>query len=228
MENQFSRTEMLIGKIGLEKLQKSNVIVFGIGGVGGYVVEALTRAGIGFIDIVDNDKISITNLNRQIIATHNTIGKFKTDVAEERILSINPSAIVKKYNLFYSPDTKSEIDLNKYDYIIDAIDNVTGKLTIIEEAKKFQIPVICSMGTGNKMDPTKFQITDISKTSVCPLARAIRQELKKRKISKVKVVFSTEEPSKSKEAKIPASNSYVPAAAGIIIASEVIKDLLNT
>lgn len=231
MNNQFSRTEMLIGKDGVEKLKNSRVLVFGVGGVGGYVVEALARSGVGSIDIVDNDKISITNLNRQIIATYDTIGKYKVDAAEKRILSINPKAEIVKYNLFYTPETKTLIDFSKYDYIIDAIDTVAGKIAIIEEAKRNGIRIISSMGTGNKTNPTKLEVADISKTSMCPLARVIRQELKKRKISKVKVVYSKEEPIKNNVKEnnktVPASMATVPAAAGLIIAGEVIKDLIK-
>ena len=231
MDNQFSRTEMLIGKEGVEKLKNSRVIVFGLGGVGGYVIEALIRSGLGAIDIVDNDKISITNINRQIIATHDSIGEYKVDAAEKRILSINPEVKVTKHQKFYMPDTRTEIDFSLYDYIIDAIDTVSGKITIIEEAKKHGVKVISSMGTGNKTNPTKFEVADISKTTVCPLARVIRQELKKRKISKVKVVYSKEEPIKNsiiEDSKIvPSSIAFVPSVAGLIIASEVIKDLIN-
>ena len=227
MSEQFSRTELLIGKEGIEKLQKSHVAVFGIGGVGGYVVEALVRSGIGAIDIIDNDKVALSNLNRQIIATHSTLGKYKVDVAQDRILDINPDVKVKKYKTFYTSDTKNQFDFSQYDYVVDAIDTVVGKLSLIEETKKCNVPIICSMGAGNKIDPTKFEVADISKTSVCPLARVIRQELKKRKISKVKVVYSKESPKKSIDRKIPASNAYVPSVVGLIIAGEVIKDLIN-
>lgn len=250
MLNQFSRTELLIGKEGIEKLQQSRVAVFGIGGVGGYVVEALIRNGLGAIDIIDDDKICLTNLNRQIFATHSTIGQYKVDVAEKRILDINPDVNIVKYKTFYTPKTKNQFDFRQYDYVVDAIDTVVGKLSLIEEAKKYNIPIICAMGAGNKTDATKFEVTDISKTSVCPLARVIRQELKKRKISKVKVVYSKEPPVKLNDDieisckkhcvcppgtvrkctarhQIPGSNSYVPSAVGLIIAGEVIKDLLN-
>ena len=234
MLNQFSRTELLIGKEGLEKLSDSRVAVFGIGGVGGYVVEALVRSGVGAIDLIDNDKVACSNLNRQIIATHKTIGKYKVDAAEERILDINPNCKVNKINLFYTPDNGDSIDFNRYDYVVDAIDTVVGKLEIIERCKIAGVPIISSMGAGNKMHPELFEVADISKTSVCPLAKVIRQELKKRKISKVKVVYSKETPIKINQAKtlndgkkrIPGSNAFVPAAAGLIIASEVIRDLL--
>lgn len=235
MVNQFSRTELLIGKESIEKLQKSRVAVFGLGGVGGYVAEALVRSGLGSIDIIDNDKITLTNLNRQIYATHSTLDKFKTDVAEERILDINPNVKITKYKLFYTKETKDIFDFKKYDYVIDAIDTVVGKLSLIEETKKHNVPIICAMGAGNKLDPTKFKVADISKTSVCPLARVIRQELKKRKIKNVKVVYSTEPPAKIKNISeeetvkhtIPASNAFCPAVMGLIIASEVIKDLIK-
>ena len=235
MLNQFSRTELLIGKEGIEKLSKSRVAVFGIGGVGGYVVEALVRSGLGAIDIIDDDKVCLTNLNRQIIATRSSVGKSKVDVAEVRIKDINPEVKVTKYQTFYTPETKGEFDFSKYDYVVDAIDTVVGKLSLIEETKKVGVPIICAMGAGNKMDPTKFQVADISKTTVCPLARVIRQELKKRKIQKVKVVFSTEPPVEPKEKsdeitkkhQIPGSNAFCPSVMGLIIAGEVIKDLIN-
>ena len=235
MVNQFSRTELLIGKDGLEKLSNSRVAVFGIGGVGGYVVEALARSGVGAIDLIDNDKVALTNLNRQIIATHKTIGQNKVDAAEERILDINPNVKVRKYNLFFTPETAEMIDFLQYDYVVDAIDTVVGKLEIIERCKKANIPVISSMGAGNKMHPELFEISDISKTSVCPLAKVIRQELKKRRINKVKVVYSKELPIKPKSetdeisAKkfIPGSNAFVPSAVGLIIAGEVVRDLIS-
>ena len=233
MTNQFSRTELLIGEKGIEKLKNSKVIVFGIGGVGGYVVEALARAGIGAIDIVDNDKVTISNLNRQIIATHSSIGQYKVDVAQKRLLDINPDIKIEKFQIFYTPENKDNIDFGGYDYVVDAIDTVVGKISIIEEAKKRNIPVISSMGAGNKLNSTSFCVADISKTSVCPLARVIRLELKKRNIKDVKVVYSTESPikpalsnEKSKKNSIPGSISYVPSIAGLIIAGEVIKDLI--
>ena len=235
MLNQFSRTELLIGNEGLEKLSKSRVAVFGIGGVGGYVVEALVRSGLGSIDLIDNDKVALTNLNRQIIATHKTIGQYKVDVAEERIKDINPEVHVRKYNLFYTPENADNIDFTQYDYVVDAIDTVVGKLEIIERAKKANVPVISSMGAGNKMHPEMFEVADISKTSVCPLAKVIRQELKKRRIKKVKVVYSKEIPVKPKaeideetnKRFIPGSNAFVPSAVGLIIAGEVIRDLID-
>lgn len=235
MNNQFLRTEMLIGKDAVEKLNNSRVAVFGVGGVGGYVVEALSRAGVGNIDIIDNDTISVSNLNRQIIALNSTVGKNKVDVSKARLLDINPNLKVETYKCFFTRNT--EFDFSKYDYVVDAIDTVVGKLELIIRAKSANVPIICSMGTGNKMNPTMFEVADISKTSVCPLAKVIRQELKKRRIKKVKVVYSKEMPLKpivaedmnveTKGGRIaPASNSFCPAVAGLIIASEVIKDLI--
>lgn len=235
MNNQFLRTEMLIGKDAVEKLNNSRVAVFGVGGVGGYVVEALSRAGVGNIDIIDNDTISVSNLNRQIIALNSTVGKNKVDVLKARLLDINPNLKVETYKCFFTRNT--EFDFSKYDYVVDAIDTVVGKLELITRAKSANVPIICSMGTGNKMNPTMFEVADISKTSVCPLAKVIRQELKKRRIKKVKVVYSKEMPLKpiftedmdveTKGGRIaPASNSFCPAVAGLIIASEVIKDLI--
>ena len=238
MLNQFSRTELLIGKDGLKKLQNSRVAVFGLGGVGGHAVEALVRSGIGAVDLIDDDKICVTNLNRQLFATTKTIGKYKVDVAEERLQEINPEVKVIKHQVFYSPETADKFDFSKYDYIIDAIDTVTGKISLIEKSKEFNVPIICAMGAGNKMDPTRFEVADISKTSVCPLAKVMRQELKKRRIKKVKVVYSKEIPVKIddsslreelKEGKhrIPGSNAFVPSVVGLIIAGEVIKDLIS-
>ena len=235
MLNQFSRTELLIGKEGLNKLTQSCVAVFGIGGVGGYVVEALVRSGVGSLVLIDNDKVALTNLNRQIIATQKTLGQYKVDVAEERAKEINPGVNIQTFKTFYTPETSGEFDFTKYDYVVDAIDTTSGKLELIEQSKKANVPIICSMGAGNKMHPELFEIADISKTSVCPLAKVIRQELKKRKISKVKVVYSKEipiKPQKSDEVvegkkQIPGSNAFVPAAAGLIIAGEVIRDLIS-
>lgn len=232
MDNQFSRTEIIIGKEGLEKLSKSKVIVFGIGGVGSYTVEALVRCGIGAIDIVDNDKVCLSNINRQLYATCSTVGEYKVDVAEKRILDINPNIKINTYKTFYTPETAKMFDFKKYDYVIDAIDTVVGKLSLIEEAKRCNTPVICSMGAGNKIESSKFEVADISKTSVCPLARVIRTELKKRKITDVKVVYSKEIPKKSgmrdevTGKSVPGSLSFVPSVAGLIMAGEVVKDLL--
>ncbi len=237
MNEQFLRTKMLIGAEALEILQKSRVAVFGVGGVGGYVIEALARSGIGTLDIIDNDTISVTNINRQIIALNSTVGLSKVQVAKERLLDINPKITVNTYKTFFTPETASDFDFEKYDYVVDAIDTVVGKLELILRAKQVGVPIICSMGTGNKLNPTMFEVSDISKTTVCPLAKVIRQELKKRKIKKVKVVYSKETPLKpiiTDEEKIekkgnriaPASNSICPAVAGLILASEVIKDLI--
>ncbi len=226
----FSRLEMMIGLENLNKLKTKKVIVFGIGGVGGYVVEALTRSAIGRIDIVDSDKISSSNINRQIIALNSTIGQYKTEVMKKRMLDINSEINVETYNIFFLPDNQDEIDFSKYDYIIDAIDTIKAKIALVECAKKYDIPIISSMGTGNKLNPSMLEVSDIYKTSVCPLARVMRQELKKRNIDKLKVVYSKEIPIKNKNIdgkNIPSSNSFVPSVAGLIIASEVVKDLLN-
>lgn len=250
MLNQFSRTELLLGKDGIEKLASSRVAIFGIGGVGGYTVEALARSGIGTFDLIDDDKICITNINRQIYALRSTVGKYKVDVAKDRILDINPNAIVNTYKTFYTPETADEFDFSQYDYVVDAIDTVVGKLKIVEKAKEAKIPVISSMGAGNKMNPALFEVTDIFKTSVCPLAKVMRQELKKRKIRKLKVVYSKEIPIKPNDdieisckkhcvcppgtvrkctarRQIPGSNAFVPSVVGLIIAGEVVKDLIG-
>lgn len=232
MSERFKRTEAIFGTEKMNQLQNKRVLVFGIGGVGGYAVEALCRSGIGTIGLVDNDTVAESNLNRQIIADETTIGTLKTDAAHQRILKINPSCNVEKYNLFYMPDC-TEIPFESYDYVVDAIDTVTAKIDIIKKCKDLNIPVISSMGTGNKTDPTKLTVADIQKTSVCPLARVMRHELKKRNIRNVKVVFSTEEPASAlvssdrNERHVPGSFMPVPASAGLIIASRVIKDLLN-
>lgn len=223
--SQFERTKSLIGEIALEKLASSRVAVFGVGGVGGYVVEALVRAGIGEIDLIDNDTINATNINRQIVALHSTIGQYKVDVMKARALDINPNIKINTYKTFFSSETINEFDFSKYDYVIDAIDSVKSKLLLIETAKNLNIPIISSMGTGNKLDPTGFVITDISKTSVCPLARVIRTELKKRGIKNLKVLYSKELPIKI-DSRTPASISFVPSGAGLIIASAVVKDLI--
>ena len=231
MEHEFSRTEMLIGKDVVERLASCRVAIFGIGGVGGYVMEALARSGIGHFDLIDNDTVNITNLNRQIIATHDTIGEFKVDAAKKRILSINPRAKVSAYKTFYLPENSCQFDFSSYDYVIDAVDTVTAKIEIIVNAKKAGVPVISCMGTGNKLSPTLFEITDIYKTSVCPLAKVMRRELKKRGVEKLKVLYSKEEPVKqssdSSAKPVPASIAFVPSAAGLIIAGEVIKDLIE-
>lgn len=231
MEEQFSRTELLIGEFGIEKLRKAKVAIFGIGGVGSYVVEALARAGVGSFILVDNDEVCASNINRQIIATHKTIGRPKVDVAKERILEINSDAEVKVYQEFFMPDSKEFFD-GTVSYIVDAIDTVTAKIELVMRADRLNIPIISSMGTGNKLDPTRFEVTDIYKTSVCPLAKVMRKELKARGIKKLKVVYSKEEPIKidsgnNKGKRIPASISFVPSVAGLIIAGEVIKDIIK-
>ena len=220
----FSRTEILLGKEAVEKLQNAHVAVFGVGGVGGYVVEALARSGIGTLTLIDNDKVSLSNINRQIIALHSTIGKYKTEVAKARIADINPNANVHTRELFVLPETIEEIDFSGFDYVVDAIDTVSGKLAIIQSAKEKNIPVISAMGAGNKLNATAFCVKDISKTSGCPLARVMRRELKKRNIENVKVVYSEEEPKKTEEGVV-GSVAFVPSVAGLIVAGEVIKDL---
>lgn len=226
MNEFYQRTRALIGDESLEKIKKSHVAVFGVGGVGGFVVEALARAGIGKLTLIDNDTVKESNINRQIIALNSTLGLLKTEAFKERIRDINPQAVVETREIFYLPETKDEIDFSGFDYVVDAIDTVSGKISIIEKCKALDIPVISSMGTGNKLDATAFKIADISKTSVCPLARVMRYELKKRGITKVKVLYSTEEPVKQGD-RVPASISFVPSAAGLIIAGEVIKDIIK-
>ncbi len=234
MENQFSREEILIGKEKVNLLKNKVVCVVGIGGVGSYVVEALARAGVGNLVLVDKDDIDITNINRQLIATYSTIGKSKVEVAKERVLDINPSANVTTYKEFFLPETSGIIN-EKIDYIVDAVDTITAKVELVKRAKMLNIPIICSMGTGNKLDPTKFVVTDINKTKVDPLAKVMRKELNKRGIKKLKVVYSEEEPFKAQEdikdektnKVIPGSISFVPSVAGLIIAGEVIKDLIK-
>ena len=226
MDERFSRSTRILGEQKMEKLNKSSVIVFGIGGVGGAVLEALVRGGIGTVAVVDKDIVDITNINRQIIATNDNIGEKKVDVAEKRALSINPDINFKKYNLFYLPENAEEIDLDKYDFIVDAIDNVTAKLELIERANKLNIPIISSMGTGNKLHPELFEIADINKTSVCPLARVMRRELKNRGVKKLTVVYSKEEPIKTANS-VPGSVSFTPPVAGYLMASYVINKLLE-
>ena len=223
-EDQFQRTRQLLGSEEVDRLQEASVMLFGVGGVGGFTCEALARAGVGRIHIVDKDVVDVTNINRQIIATHDTVGRPKVDVMKERLLSINPDIQVEATECFYLPDRAAEFDFGAYDYVIDAIDNVSAKLSIICEAKAAGTPVISSMGTGNKLDPTRFEIADIHKTSVCPLAKVIRKGLKDRGIKDVKVLYSREEPVRT-GLRTPASVSFVPSVAGLIIAGEVIKDL---
>lgn len=235
MINQFSRSELLLGREAMDKLSKSRVAVFGVGGVGGYAVEALVRSGIGAVDLIDNDKVSLTNLNRQIIATHSTIGEYKVDAAKKRCLDINPNVIVNTHNVFYLPENADEFDFSQYDYIVDAIDTVSGKIALVENANKSATPIISSMGAGNKLDAAAFEVSDVFKTSVCPLAKVMRRELKKRGIKKLKVVYSKEEPIKPKGEceessafrQLPGSVSFVPSVAGLIIAGEVVKDLIG-
>ena len=237
MIEQFSRTQILLGEAAMEKLYNARVAVFGIGGVGGYTVEALARCGVGALDLIDSDTVSVSNINRQILATHSTVGRLKVDVAKDRVLDINPNCKVRTYPIFYLPDTASQFDFAQYDYIIDCIDTVTGKLQLVERAVAVGTPIICSMGTGNKLDPSAFQVADISKTSMCPLARIMRKELKKRGINHLKVVYSQEEalaPAVDEEElkrtgkrQIPGSVSFVPGTAGLILAGEVIRDLIK-
>jgi len=248
MLNQFSRTELLFGKEAMEKLARSRVAVFGIGGVGGYTVEALARSNIGALDLIDDDKVCLTNINRQIFATRKTVGRYKVDVAEERVKEINPDIEVRTYKTFYMPETSEQFDFSQYDYIVDAIDTVTGKIEMIVKAKEANVPIISSMGAGNKLDPTKFEVADIYETSICPLAKAMRKELRKRNIDSLKVVYSKEPaitpiedmaiscrtncicpPGTARKCthrrQVPGSNAFVPSVAGLIIAGEVIKDL---
>ena len=226
MDQRFSRSSRILGEQKMEKLNKSSVIVFGIGGVGGAVLEALVRGGVGTVAVVDKDTVDITNINRQIIATDDNIGEKKVDAAEKRALSINPHINFKKYDLFYLPETAEEIELSEYDFIVDAIDNVTAKLELIERANRLNVPIISSMGTGNKLHPELFEITDINKTSVCPLARVMRRELKNRGVKKLTVVYSKEEPIKT-ENSVPGSVSFTPPVAGYLMASYVINKLLE-
>ena len=250
MLTQFSRTELLLGKEAMDKLANSKVAVFGVGGVGGYVCEALARSGVGSFDLIDDDKVCLTNLNRQIIATRKSVGKYKTDVMKERILDINPDAKVEMHKCFFLPENADEFPFDKYDYIVDAVDTVTAKLELVMKAKEKGVPIISSMGAGNKMDPTAFEVADIYETSVCPLAKVMRHELRKRGIPGLKVVYSKEKPIAPKEdmansckthcicppgtarkctqrRQVPGSNAFVPSVVGLIIAGEVIKDLVG-
>ena len=250
MLNQFSRTQLLLGQDGMDKLAKARVAVFGIGGVGGYTVEALARSGVGALDLIDDDRVCLTNLNRQIFATRKTVGQYKTDVAEARILEINPDAVVRKFRTFYMPDTADQFDFTQYDYVVDAIDTVTGKIALVLQAQAAGTPIISAMGAGNKMDATAFEVADIYETSVCPLARVMRHELKKRGVPHLKVVYS-KEPARmplddmsiscrthcicppgtarkcTQRRQVPGSNAFVPSVAGLILAGEVIRDLVG-
>ena len=248
MLNQFSRTQLIFGAEGMERLFRARVAVFGIGGVGGYTVEALARSGVGTLDLIDDDRVCLTNVNRQIFATRKTVGQYKVDVAQAQILEINPDAVVHTYKTFYSPQTAEQFDFTQYDYVVDAIDTVTGKLALVEQAERAGAPIISSMGAGNKVDPTAFEVADIYETSVCPLARVMRQELRKRGIRKLKVVYSKEPaltpiddmtiscrahcicpPGTARKCtqrrQVPGSNAFVPSAVGLILAGEVVKDL---
>ena len=248
MLNQYSRTELLLGQDGMEKLSRARVAVFGIGGVGGYTVEALARSGVGALDLIDDDRVCLTNLNRQIFATRKTVGQYKVDVAEERVHEIDPNTQVTVYRCFYTPETADQFDFSQYDYVVDAIDTMTGKLELAQRAWESGTPVISSMGASNKLDPTAFRVADINRTRVCPLARVMRRELKKRGVKKLKVVYSEEKPITPIEdmaiscrahcicpkgtarkctfrRQVPGSNAFVPAAAGLIVAGEVVKDL---
>lgn len=245
MPDQFSRTELLLGKLAMERLAGCRVAVFGIGGVGGYVCEALARSGVGALDLIDDDKVCLSNINRQIIATNKTVGQYKTDVMKERIMDINPDAKVNTYRCFFLPDNASDFPFDKYDYVVDAIDTVTAKIELVMQCQNSGVPIISSMGAGNKLDPTKFRVADIYKTQMDPLAKVMRRELKKRGIKKLKVVYSEEEPivpdadsaenqvdagtarQGSKRRSTPGSTAFVPSVAGLIIAGEVIKDLIN-
>ena len=236
MKEEFSRTELLIGRDALERLSRSRVAIFGSGGVGGYAAEALARSGVGSLDLIDKDTVCASNINRQIIALHSTIGKYKTDAAAERLLDINPDIILRTYNMFYMPDTSDKFDFKQYDYIIDAIDTITGKIELAVNANAAGTPIISSMGAGNKLDPTAFETADIYETSVCPLARVMRRELKKRGIPSLKVVYSKEPPIAQEGSaepdphrrQVPASCAFVPSVAGLIIAGEVIKDIIRS
>lgn len=248
MLNQFSRTQLLFGSEGMERLYRARVAVFGIGGVGGYTVEALARSGVGELDLIDDDRVCLTNVNRQIFATRKTVGQYKVDVAEQRILEINPKAVVHKFKTFYAPQTADRFDFSQYDYVVDAIDTVTGKLELVLQAQRAGVPIISSMGAGNKVDPTAFEVADIYETSVCPLARVMRRELKKRGVQKLKVVYSKEPPLTpiddmtiscrthcicppgtarkcTQRRQVPGSNAFVPSVVGLIIAGEVVKDI---
>ncbi len=237
MLGQFSRTELLLGREGMERLARARVAVFGLGGVGGYAAEVLVRSGVGTLELIDSDRVSLTNLNRQILATHETLGQYKADAARARALSINPEAAVRARRVFYGPDTAGDFDFSQYDYVLDAIDTVTGKLALIQQAQAAGTRIISCMGAGNKLDPTAFRVADIYETSVCPLARVMRKELKRRGVRRLKVVYSRESPLEMEGAlyqeslagearrQVPGSAAFVPAAAGLVLAGEAVKDL---
>jgi len=237
MLDQFSRTELLLGREGMERLARARVAVFGLGGVGGHAVEALARSGVGALDLIDSDRITLTNLNRQLLATHRTLGQFKADAARERVLEINPAAAVTVWKVFYGPETAGQFDFSQYDYVVDAIDTVTGKLALIQQAQAAGTRVISCMGAGNKLDPTAFRVADIYETSVCPLARVMRKELKKRGVRRLKVVYSQEAPrnpggtlyrealAEEVRRQVPGSSASVPSVAGLILAGEVVRDI---
>lgn len=238
MSEQFSRTERIFGKKAMEKLAGARVAVFGIGGVGGHALEALVRSGVGTVDIIDNDKVCLSNLNRQIIATHKTLGQYKVDAAQQRMKEINPDVVIYKHQVFFLPETADQFHFSDYDYIVDAIDTVAGKLELAVRADEAKVPIISSMGAGNKVEPAAFEVADIYETSVCPLARVMRRELKKRGIGKLKVVYSKEtaltpvessieEMEESGRRQMPGSTAFTPSVAGLIMAGEVIKDLVN-
>ncbi len=238
MLNQFSRTELLLGTEAVEGLGNKRVAIFGIGGVGGYVCEALVRSGVGHFDLVDNDTVSLTNINRQIIATHSTVGRQKVEVMKERMLDINPDADITVHQCFFLPENADEFDFNSYDYVVDAVDTVTAKIEIIMRCKELGVPVISAMGAGNKLDPSRFRVADIYKTTMCPLAKVMRKEMKKRGVKDLKVVFSDEmpvspietqdvEPLNPGKRATPGSIAFAPSAAGLVLASEVLKDLTN-
>lgn len=246
--NQFSRTQLLFGKEAMDRLQRARVAVFGIGGVGGYTVEALARSGVGTLDLIDDDRICLTNLNRQIYALHSTVGKYKVDVARDRVLDINPKAVVNTYRTFYTPETRDQFDFAEFDYVVDAIDTVTGKIELVLQAQEAGVPIISSMGAGNKLDASSFEVADIYETSVCPLAKVMRRELRKRGVEHLKVVYSKEKPVELNEddeisckhncicppdtartctvrRQVPGSNAFVPSVVGLILAGEVIHDI---
>ena len=230
MDERFSRTALLLGEAALEKLAAARVAVFGVGGVGGHVVEALARSGVGTLDLIDSDAVSLSNLNRQIVALEDTLGRYKVDVAAERVAKINPNCRVTAHRVFFTPETAGQFDFSQYDYVADCIDSVTGKVQLIVSAKAAGVPIICAMGAGNKLDPTRFEVADIHQTSVCPLARVMRRECRVRGIEDVKVVYSREEPvaipAPPGQKPVPGSTAFVPAVAGLVLAGEIVKDII--